>query len=168
VRTLDTLMDTNHQQLRLPPPIELNLPTAPKIRRPRGTVDQSRENTERQSVRVSEAPPHTKFSVLPSRAISDPRIRGPRLLLLSAIGIHASVHGICYPSQRRLAMLCGKSPSWAGKYLRQLVAAGYVRRLVPPHNRGRRMAWRIQVMWSATQPLPQKETLMERAFWAWG
>lgn len=152
-------------------PFGIILPKAPKIRRVRNVSAarlEYQEQTSCPSVRVSEAPPHTKFSVLPSRAISDPRIRGPRLLLLSAIGVHASVHGICYPSQRRLAMLCGKSPSWAGKYLRQLVAAGYVRRLVPPHNRGRRMAWRIQVMWSETQPLPQKETLMERAFWAWG
>jgi hypothetical protein len=153
-------------------PIELRLPEPPRIRRPRSRAAASKEGKGESQVsrwdkQVSAATPHTKFSVLPSRAISDPRIRGPRLLLLSAIGIHASVHGICYPSQRRLAMLCGKSPSWAGKYLRQLVAAGYIRRLVPPHNRGRRMAWRIQVMWSTAQPLPQKETLMDRAFWAW-
>ncbi|MBM3407590.1 MAG: helix-turn-helix domain-containing protein [Betaproteobacteria bacterium] len=153
--------------MRLPLPVELNLPAAPKIRRLRGSAEKIGNGKERQLPRVSEAPPHTKFAVLPSRAVGDVRIRGPRLLLLLAIGIHASVHGICYPSQRRLAMLCGKSPSWAGKYLRQLVAAGYIRRLVPPHNRGRRMAWRIQVMWSETQPLPPKETPTERAFWAW-
>ena len=115
--------------------------------------------------RVSLEPPHTKFAVIPSRAVTDPRIntRKPLLLLLAAIGIHASIHGICYPSQRRLAMLCGKSPSWAGKYLRELISMGYVRRLVPPTYRGPRAAWRLQVMWSKTQPLPSAET----SVWVW-
>lgn len=119
--------------------------------------------------KLSEEPPHTKFSVIPSRAITDPRIntRKPLLLLLGAIGIHASAHGICYPSQRRLALLCGKSQSWAYKYLHELIKLGYVRRLVPPKYRGSRAALRIQVMWSLTQPLPEKETLWEKAPWCW-
>ncbi len=119
--------------------------------------------------RVSDKPPHTKFSVIPSRAITDPRIntRKPLLLLLGAIGIHASVHGICYPSQRRLAMLCGKSHSWANKYLHELIRMGYIRRLVSPKIRGNRQALRLQVMWSTTQPLPTKETDWEKAPWCW-
>ena len=121
------------------------------------------------SSRVSEAPPHTKFTVIPSRAITDPRIntRKPLLLLLGAIGIHASAHGICYPSQRRLAMLCGKSHSWAYKYLHELIRMGYVRRLVPPAKRSPRQALRLQVMWSTTQPLPAKETDWVKAPWCW-
>jgi hypothetical protein len=88
--------------------------------------------------KLSLKPPHTKFAVIPSRAITDPRIntRKPLLLLLGAIGIHASVHGICYPSQRRLAMLCGKSQSWAHKYLHELIRMGYVKRLLPPQQAG--------------------------------
>jgi hypothetical protein len=119
--------------------------------------------------RVSDKPPLTKFAVIPSRAITDPRIntRKPLLLLLGALGIHASVWGICYPSQRRLAMLCGKSHSWANKYLHELIRMGYVRRLVPPKIRGKRQALRLQVMWSTTQPLPVKETAWEKAPWCW-
>ena len=119
--------------------------------------------------KLSLKPPHTKFAVIPSRAITDPRIntRKPLLLLLGAIGIHASVHGICYPSQRRLAMVCGKSLSWAHKYLHELIRMGYVRRLVPPTKRGARQALRLQVMWSTTQPLPAKETAWEKAPWCW-
>lgn len=118
---------------------------------------------------VSYAPPHTKFTVIPSRAITDPRIntRKPLLLLLGAIGIHASAHGICYPSQRRLAVLCGKSLSWAHKYLHELIRMGYVRRLVTPKITGERQALRLQVMWSKTQPLPTKETAWEKAPWCW-
>ena len=68
-----------------------------------------RRRRDQELSKLSLKPPHTKFAVIPSRAITDPRIntRKPLLLLLGAIGIHASVHGICYPSQRRLAMLCG-------------------------------------------------------------
>jgi hypothetical protein len=119
--------------------------------------------------KLSLKPPHTKFAVIPSRAITDPRIntRKPLLLLLGAIGIHASVHGICYPSQRRLAMLCGKSHSWANKYLHELIRMGYVKRLVPPTKRGARQALRLQVMWSTTQPLPTKETGWDKAPWCW-
>jgi hypothetical protein len=128
-----------------------------------------RRNDGRDHPKLSLKPPHTKFAVIPSRAITDPRIntRKPLLLLLAAIGIHASVHGICYPSQRRLAMLCGKSNSWANKYLHELIRMGYVRRLVPPKIRGKRQALRLQVMWSTTQPLPGKETDWEDAPWCW-
>jgi hypothetical protein len=119
--------------------------------------------------RVSDSPPHTQFAVIPSRAITDPRInrRKPLLLLLGAIGIHASAKGICYPSQRRLASLCGRSPSWAGKYLRELVALGYVRRLIPPRYRGPRAAWRLQVLWRQGNPIPENETSWETFPWCW-
>lgn len=119
--------------------------------------------------KVSDAPPHTQFAVIPSRAITDPRInrRKPLLLLLAALGIHASAKGICYPSQRRLAALCGRSPSWAGKYLRELQAIGYVRRLVPPNYRGTRSAWRLQILWRQDNPVPTKEASWENYPWCW-
>jgi len=128
-----------------------------------------RRRRDQELPKLSLKPPHTKFAVIPSRAITDPRIntRKPLLLLLGAIGIHASVHGICYPSQRRLAMLCGKSHSWAYKYLHELIRMGYIRRLVPPTKRGARQALRLQVMWSTTQPLPAKEISWEKAPWCW-
>lgn len=132
----------------------------PRRRRNRGQPDLTR---------VSDKPPHTKFAVIPSRAITDPRIntRKPLLLLLGALGIHASVWGICYPSQRRLATLCGKSPSWANKYLAELKRLGYVRRLVPPRYRGSRSAQRLQVLWRGDEPLPGKETKWDAAPWCW-
>ncbi len=119
--------------------------------------------------RVSDKPPHTKFAVIPSRAITDPRInsRKPLLLLLGAIGIHASVWGICYPSQRRLAALCGKSQSWANKYLAELKRLGYIRRLVPPKYRGRRSAQRLQVLWRGEDPLPPNEVDWRSTPWCW-
>jgi hypothetical protein len=120
-------------------------------------------------LKLSLKPPHTKFAVIPSRAITDPRIntRKPLLLLLGALGIHASVWGTCYPSQRRLAALCGKSPSWANKYLNELTHMGYVRRLLPPRYRGPRSARRLQVLWRESDPLPPKEVSWESAPWCW-
>lgn len=119
--------------------------------------------------KVSDAPPHTQFAVIPSRAITDPRInrRKPLLLLLAALGVHTSAKGICYPSQRRLAALCGRSPSWAGKYLRELVKLGYVRRLTPPRYRGPRSAWRLQVLWRASNPTPATERTLPDNAWFW-
>lgn len=132
----------------------------PLRRRRRGQPDYSR---------VSDKPPHTKFAVIPSRAITDPRIntRKPLLLLLGALGIHASVWGICYPSQRRLAALCGKSPSWANKYLSELKRLGYVRCLVPPNYRGPRAAYRLQILWRGDDSLPGKEANLKSAPWCW-
>lgn len=129
-----------------------------------------RRNRDRPDLtRVSDKPPHTKFAVIPSRAITDPRIntRKPLLLLLCALGIHASVWGICYPSQRRLAALCGKSPAWANKYLAELKRLGYVRRLVTPKYRGPRSAQRLQVLWRSDDPLPPKEADWQSAPWCW-
>ncbi len=119
--------------------------------------------------KVSEEPPHTQFAVIPSRAVTDPRInrRKPLLPLLGAIGIHASAKGLCYPSQRRLGALCGRSPSWAGKYLRELRKLGYVRRLVPPRYRGPRAAWRLQVLWRGDEPTPIREEDWIKAPWCW-
>jgi hypothetical protein len=119
--------------------------------------------------RSSYEAPHTKWAVIPARAISDTRIntRKPLLLLLAALGIHASVHGICYPSQRRLAWLCNRSPSWAGKYLKELEKLGYIRRLVQPRYRGPRAAWRLQILWRGNDPVPTKEVPWNEAPWCW-
>ena len=164
--------------------MEFKLPSKPTIKL---VIDESEEDTlcpprvspsirgRRQKFssenrpRVSEAPPHTQFAVIPSRAITDPRVnrRKPLLLLLGAIGIHASAKGICYPSQSRLANLCGRSRSWAGKYLRELQSLGYVRRLAPPRYRGPRSAWRLQVLWRTDSPIPPREASWVESVWCW-
>lgn len=84
--------------MNLPSPSLFVLPTKPKIQMVDAEVDHLRgsrrfRDKNPQPVRVSESPPHTQFSVIPSRAITDPRInfRKPMLLLLGAIGIHAVV-----------------------------------------------------------------------------
>jgi hypothetical protein len=163
----DNTSSAQNQTLYPPTPMESR--GEPQENFPVDSTRRIRRRQIKELPKLSLKPPHTKFAVIPSRAITDPRIntRKPLLLLLGAIGIHASVHGICYPSQRRLAMLCGKSHSWACKYLHELIRIGYIRRLVPPTKRGTRQALRLQVMWSTTQPLPSKETAWEKAPWCW-
>lgn len=160
------------RSFKLPSPVEIKqlvepIPSRPTPRARRAGV--SRNFSDESQPRISDEPPHTQFTVIPSRAITDPLInrRKPLLLLLGAIGIHASAKGLCYPSQRRLAALCARSPSWAGKYLRELQKLGYIRRLVPPRYRGKRSAWRLQVLWRGNEPLPEKETSWEHAPWCW-
>jgi hypothetical protein len=163
--------------------VSFKLPPAPKIRLIESDEDDTpspsplapvrrgrrRKFSSENRPRVSDAPPHTQFAVIPSRAITDPRInrRKPLLLLLGAIGIHASAKGICYPSQTRLAALCGRSRSWAGKYLRELQSLGYLRRLAPPRYRGPRSAWRLQVLWRTDSPVPSKEKSWDESAWFW-
>lgn len=153
-------------------PATFTIPPAPKIclydNKNVSTEKRRRPKTTPYS-KVSEAPPHTKFAVIPSRAVTDPRInsRKPLLLLLAALGVHASVHGICYPSQRRLALLCNKSRSWVAKYLAELKKLGYVRRLAPPKPRGPRSAHRLQILWRGDDALPEKESKWEQSPWCW-
>jgi hypothetical protein len=174
---VDFVIPAKPRLVRVPDAINLHggshAPPPPlRITKGAGGENFSRNSKRRKlctNTKVSGAPPHTKFTVIPSRAITDPRIntRKPLLLLLGAIGIHASAHGICYPSQRRLAVLCGKSLSWAHKYLHELIRLGYLRRLIPPRPQRKRSALRLQVMWSVTQPLPPKELEWVMTPWCW-
>jgi len=168
------MTDTTKTSFKLPPRPKLIKPEpddecSPPSPAPKEISGRREKFSSENRPRVSDAPPHTQFAVIPSRAITDPRInrRKPLLLLMAALGIHASAKGICYPSQRRLATLCGRSPAWAGKYLRELVALGYVRRLVQPRYRGPRAAWRLQILWTQGAPIPEREASWETYPWCW-
>lgn len=99
-----------------------------------------------------------QYSILPARAIQDPRLnkRPHLLLLLAAICLHTSPAGICYPSQTRLAKLCGRSHPWVSRYIRDLEAYGYVKRLVSLSKR-KRHAFRRIVIYDPGAPLPPLE-----------
>jgi hypothetical protein len=99
-----------------------------------------------------------RYSILPARAVQDPRInsRPHLLLLLAAICLHTNPSGVCYPSQARLAKLCGRSPPWVSRYIRDLEAYGYVQRLVSLSKR-KRHAFRRIVIYEEGAPLPPLE-----------
>jgi DNA-binding Lrp family transcriptional regulator len=99
-----------------------------------------------------------RYSILPARAVSDPRLthRPHLLLLLASICLHTSPLGICYPSQRRLAKLCRRSPSWVSRYIRELEGFGYLKRLVSQSKRKRHAHRRI-VIYEEGAPLPPLE-----------
>ncbi len=98
------------------------------------------------------------YSILPSRAVSDQRITArPHLLLaLAALCLHTSPLGICYPTQKRLAAIVGRSQSWVSKYLKELERMGYVRRLKSLSPRTHH-AIRRQVIYVLGESIPPKE-----------
>ena len=78
-----------------------------------------------------------------------------------ALGVHTSVHGVCYPRLERIAAVGNRGRSWAYVKLRDLERWGYVRRLKTISKRKRRAITR-QVMWEPDSPLPPKLTQEEK------
>jgi hypothetical protein len=108
------------------------------------------------------------YSILPARAVSDPRITSrPHLLLaLAALCLHTSPLGICYPTQKRLAAIVGRSQSWASKYLKELERMGYVRRLRSLSQRTHH-AIRRQVIYIPGEAIPPKEIPEFANYWGY-
>ncbi len=107
-----------------------------------------------------------RYAILPARAVSDPRITSrPHLLLaLAALCLHTSPLGICFPTQKRIAAIVGRSQSWVSKYLKELERMGYVRRLQSLSARTRH-AIRRQVIYVPGEPIPHKESPYVVEFW---
>lgn len=99
-----------------------------------------------------------RYSILPARCVQDPRINGrPHLLLLlAALCLHSDPQGRCYPSQARLAKLCGRSPPWVSRYIRDLERFGYVVR-VKSRSKNWKHAIRRIVVYEPGAPLPKDE-----------
>jgi len=99
-----------------------------------------------------------RFSILPARAVQDPRLNGrPHLLLLlAAVCLHSDPLGRCWPSQGRLAKLCGRSPPWVSRYIRELEAYGYLVR-VKSRSKNWKHAIRRVVVYEPGAPLPPLE-----------
>lgn len=99
-----------------------------------------------------------RFSILPARAVQDTRLnRRPHLLLLlSAVCLHSDPFGRCWPSQLRLAKLCGRSPAWVSRYIRELEAYGYLVR-VKSKSKNWKHAIRRVVVYEPGAPLPPME-----------
>ena len=64
------------------------------------------------------------FAVGPARALKDPRILNSHLRALWALGVHASVHGVCYPRLERIAAVANRSRTWAFERVRELEEDG--------------------------------------------
>ena len=100
------------------------------------------------------------YSVLPARAVSDQRLSPGTWRTFAALCLHTSPFGICYPSVKRLALICGRHVRTIHGDLAQLVKLGYVRRL-KSLRKGTMHAARRQVIYVPGAPLPPKERLDE-------
>jgi hypothetical protein len=67
-----------------------------------------------------------RFSIIPARAIEDPRLHSAALRVLSAIGTYANKEGWCYPSQSTLAKRLKISRPAVNRQIKILVELGYL------------------------------------------
>ena len=72
-----------------------------------------------------------KFSIMPSRAVSDPRLQPNVVRTLSALCCYTSANGICYPNQSTLGDLIGVSRALVSRNIGILRNYGYVIDLEP-------------------------------------
>ena len=72
-----------------------------------------------------------KFSIMPSRAVSDPRLQPNVVRTLSALCCYTSANGICYPNQSTLGDLIGVSRALVSRNIGILRQYGYVIDLEP-------------------------------------
>ena len=72
-----------------------------------------------------------KFSIMPSRAVSDPKLQPNVVRTLSALCCYTSANGICYPNQNTLGDLIGVSRALVSRNIGILRNYGYIIDLEP-------------------------------------
>ena len=69
-----------------------------------------------------------RFAKFPTAWVEDERLDAPLLALLACLSVHADYNtGTAFPSQRRLAKLCGRTKGWVNGQLRILDNLGIIR-----------------------------------------
>ena len=59
--------------------------------------------------------------------VENERIDAPLLAIIAVLAVHADIHtGISFPSQRRIAKLCGRNQPWVCKGLKKLESLGFI------------------------------------------
>ena len=72
-----------------------------------------------------------KYSIVPARAVSDPRLPFGAFRTLATLCCYTSSLGICYPNQITLGDVRGVTQSCVAKHMKKLRELGYVVDLVP-------------------------------------
>ena len=67
-----------------------------------------------------------KFSIIPSRAVSDPRLPFGTFRTLAALCCYTSSLGICFPNQITVGNVRGITQSCVAKHMKKLRELGYV------------------------------------------
>ena len=59
--------------------------------------------------------------------VENEKIDAPLLAIIAVLAVHADIHtGISFPSQRRIAKLCGRNQPWVCKGLKKLESLGFI------------------------------------------
>ena len=72
-----------------------------------------------------------KYSIIPARAVSDPRLPFGAFRTLAALCCYTSSLGICYPNQITIGDVRGVTQSCVAKHMRKLRELGYLVDLQP-------------------------------------
>lgn len=70
-----------------------------------------------------------KYAILPAKAATDPRLGDAAIRVLVVLGTYANRDGYCRPSQSSIAQAIGKSRTAVTHAIRELVEAGYLRKV---------------------------------------
>ena len=78
-----------------------------------------------------------RFSLVPSRSVSDPQLSLGSFRTLAALCCYTSSLGVCYPNQQTLADIRGCSQSNIAKQMKLLRELNYVVDLIPQGKKRR-------------------------------
>lgn len=67
-----------------------------------------------------------KYSIIPARAVYDPKLPHHVLRTLCAICVYSDQEGYCWPSQSTLARNIGVTRETINRHIRQLKSLGYI------------------------------------------
>ena len=105
-----------------------------------------------------------RFSVYPSRAVLDHRLSINDIRTLLALGLHTNGAGVAFPTHQTISHYTGIGVAAIQASIRRLQGYGLIRRLEPKWFKGQSSPWltdRYQVLYSATDPLPTDEQIMD-------
>ena len=105
-----------------------------------------------------------RFSVYPSRAVLDHRLSINDIRTLLALGLHTNGAGVAFPTHQTISHYTGIGVAAIQASIKRLQGYGLIRRLEPKWFKGQSSPWltdRYQVLYSATDPIPTDEQLMD-------
>ena len=105
-----------------------------------------------------------RFSVYPSRAVLDHRLSINDIRTLLALGLHTNGAGVAFPTHQTISHYTGIGVAAIQASIRRLQGYGLIRRLEPKWFKGQSSPWltdRYQVLYSANDPLPTDEQIMD-------
>jgi hypothetical protein len=105
-----------------------------------------------------------RFSVYPSRAVLDHRLSINDIKTLLALGLHTNGSGVAFPTHQTISHYTGIGVAAIQASIRRLQGYGLIRRLEPKWFKGQSSPWltdRYQVLYSAADPLPSDEQIMD-------